>query len=769
MVTPQEFVKKFGPFPSTAEEQRAQEFVERFGTPGTAPTKGVSVGDVVVDRGRFISVGEAARMEAERKAEADRIAKEQKRIADEQRRVREQRDAEAKAEAEKQKQFQRGVVAQQKVEDLRRKIIREGGRVEEVTRKENGKDVILRTTRAPGKLGGERIFEKIDPATGRTTIKTFEKGAKGKVRRTGGVILQKEEAEPAIIEERPISEVQPVEQLGGILGIDQFIRSRTDILSTTVRRGDPTFKERAELLGLSAVGTVFGAGIGFFELGKGLLTEPVETVKGLPAGAQTFVKETGRVLRTGSPEEIVGRGLGEVAVFKGIGVGQKAIGRTGEFARTIPKLKLVKDDFIKIPSEIAGREAVQIEIARGVESTALPKPVQVRLAGTAQDVVSAQRDLFTTFRRTVDIDKPSLPGAPPLEQAFFADPLARLRTSRFRSPEASLTEILGGEAQFQFKRPRAQAVFVEQTKIAKFPKSLDVVRRKLLRGEELTAADRIKLLNFQLTPTGEFKPIGFVSREAEVTLAPGERLIKKKVEARAFVRVDGKLRGVDVIRAEIGKTPKSKIKNLKGDLKVISSELKAGKITEPQAIKKISGVESKLPIRRPSRPTIPVSDLPSRAVSPIARGRPTPRITSPLGRPLKRLTRDQTRVLRRASQARGVVRGSVPRIDPRIINPRLGIPPRTGRPAARVVPPPVPRILAEPEFKVTRIKKKKRKDLFSDDIFLAEGFVSRALKLGKEKIKREDIGAALRRRQLGLRLAPVIIDKKKKINLNRIK
>src|SRR5690606_23425215 len=110
--------------------------------------------------------------------------------------------------------------------------------------------------------------------------------------------------------------------------------------------------------------------------------------------------------------------------------------------------------------------------------------------------------------------------------------------------EGSLLDIFSKDA--TFKKPKPQILLFDDVKIQNLPPQLRSVKAKLTRGKSLTKAEADALLEFQLKKSGKFKPVGFLSRESEITLAPGE-IIKRKKKVGVTI-VNG--RRVPIVRAE---------------------------------------------------------------------------------------------------------------------------------------------------------------------------------------------------------------------------
>ena len=227
-------------------------------------------------------------------------------------------------------------------------------------------------------------------------------------------------------------------------------------------------------------------------------------------------------------------------------------------------------------------DTFNIGVAGGVSSTAESLAKQAQLAGTTTDAVSGQRSLFNIFKKKLTVDKPN-PSNIPQEEFYFADPRGRIRTSRLGltpediTTEASFKDLFSGNVKL-FERP--QIVVQEQVTIADFPANLQIVKSKLLKGQPLTTAERTALLEFQQTVTGEFKPIGFVGSESEITLAKGETLFKTGTQATTVIE-GRRVPIISTIIKPVEAAPTGNIKALTQGS--ITPEAYAGEVTSSQS------------------------------------------------------------------------------------------------------------------------------------------------------------------------------------------
>ena len=333
---------------------------------------------------------------------------------------------------------------------------------------------------------------------------------------------------------------------------DLLSKQRETIRTQTERSGGAfTFKQAATTIGIGAATSVIGTGRFF----KNLVTRPVQTTVGAAKGVYTLGKQV--VSGAGVPalgvlksEPFFAFGYigGEIAGAKGAGAVAKAGSKAFSFTRTVlsPRYKPVTTiDDVKV---IQATKDVKIELAGGTASTAEPISQQAKLAGQEVTAVSAQRNLFGTVKRKITVDKPKpTASSPELERSFFADPRSRVRQSRLgleKKPSASLQDVLSGNVQYGSTKP--QILFFEGVRVEKFPANLGRIEAKLKTGQTLSPVEAAQLEKWQMTPSGQFKPVGFVGLESEITLAPGEIIKGTKVGPTIL---QGKR--VEIFRSEI--------------------------------------------------------------------------------------------------------------------------------------------------------------------------------------------------------------------------
>jgi len=288
-----------------------------------------------------------------------------------------------------------------------------------------------------------------------------------------------------------------------------------------------------------------GLGLGYsisstYEFGKNLILRPVETTKSVGTGiyrlatGQASFPRAGRVVRN-QPSVATGFILGEVLLAKG-GSSAFRAGRT-QLSKLRPGYTPIRDNAVVV-------DGTRINIREGVASTEQSIAAQSRAAGSTARPVSAQRGLFRGKSDEIIVDKPKpSPSSSELERAFFADPRGNLRKSRLGVSESADTASKKSffdravdtvTEPVSVKSEKPQAVYFDDQPTAKIPSD---IKRSLETSGRLSKSQEGRLLQQQLSPTGQFQPVGFVSRESEIVLAPGERISGVR---KGFTLVDGK-------------------------------------------------------------------------------------------------------------------------------------------------------------------------------------------------------------------------------------
>jgi len=518
---------------------------------------------------------------------------------------------------------------------------------------------------------------------------------------------------------RPVSTVErvklPEKRIPRVLS--KLSTRRFKLRTESFRKKKGELKRQIELGGITFATSVLGALQGLKQLPStfvSLVKDPSQ-IKEVPANLKRSGVEFGRLLKVSPTEGLVKVGA-EIFILKGTGKTLQVTGKLSSNARAIlsPKFKGVNPKVIDFKSARGG--TTQIKVAGPLKTLREPLKKQVKLAGKKVTGVSAQADrLVNLIRKKRIIRKPipkeadlspatkkllkkfdsgkitkkqfvklenalNVKGQSLLERSFFADPRGRFRPSRLGAEpgDASLLDVLTGDVTFKTSRP--QILVFEKIGIQKFPKTkkFNIIKKKLKTGKTLTSSEAKELLKFQSKISGKFKPVGSLTTEPEITLAPGELIKRDKLVGRAIING----RAVPIIRVKIVKPSKS--------IKKLLLKSKEGKLTVKEAkllrkkLQKETGFKPKLSRRKGVRKVIrqrplfrgrrrsrgeiskkirtPTKRRPSRPRGRNRRGPPT----TPPKRPTQgRPTRGRNRRGPPTTTLRGSPRGS-PRIGPPI-------------------------------------------------------------------------------------------------------
>ena len=318
-------------------------------------------------------------------------------------------------------------------------------------------------------------------------------------------------------------------------------------------------------------------------------------IKSIPSAVWKDTKKGVSFIKT-NPEEAILIGATNLVLMWGLGKAVSSIGKAinSGLVRLSPKfvgsLKVGNKLKIKLPKG----KVVELKVAGSIPKSTLRK--QVKLAGKKVNAISSQADRLLTLRNSTKrirkpitarkgakviteaefsprtkkllklFDEGKLPksklntldqliqkeGAKGiLETSFFADPSGIIRPSRLGvlDKNAGVYDVLKGT--FTIKKAKPQILLFSDVAVESFPKNLKLVANKISKGLPLTKKETTKLLSWQNTKSGKFKPVGFLSGESEITLAPNELL--KRVKKVGVSIIDGKrvpIVQVKVIQAE---------------------------------------------------------------------------------------------------------------------------------------------------------------------------------------------------------------------------
>lgn len=393
---------------------------------------------------------------------------------------------------------------------------------------------------------------------------------------------------------------------------------RWNLLNTKQQRGTITGREKVEKILLGGVIRPIASGIystiAIPKTIKAIINNP-SIIKDIPSSISKSGKQFGELLRTSPTEALVKVGS-EYVLFKASGkvlddissslssgltklspkyvgkakVGSNLIIKTGKSKKVNLKVvgKIPKEDLLSQISRagkkvtatssqadellklMSSRKVIRKPLGVVTKGANKGKAVEDVLSKTAKSLLKKFDDgeLITSKQLKYLDDAIKSKGSKGLlERSFFADPTGKIRPSRLgiqKDSKLSLMDYLTEDISFTRKKP--QILLFEDVKVQSFPKNLRNVAKKVKSGKQLTASETQKLLEFQLKKSGKFKPLGFVSKESEITLSPGEILVKdKKV-------------GVTLVNGKKVPIIKTKVLKPSGNLKKLLNKYSGGKL-----------------------------------------------------------------------------------------------------------------------------------------------------------------------------------------------
>jgi hypothetical protein len=327
------------------------------------------------------------------------------------------------------------------------------------------------------------------------------------------------------------------EQLPLLENLSRELETKRGELRISRLRGGLTFGEAVRSVQLGTSSVLLGTAL----LGKSLVTKPVETVsvagKGLfqIASGQKQLTSVSRSLRE-EPQFVTGALFGELVTGRGLATASRTFREAADIGTSF-----IRGGFTPVKKGILAVDDEAIRIFGGADTTSESLAKQALRAGEDVFPVSAQRSLFSPSKpRRVIIDKPKpTPESSELERLFFADPEGRLRTSRLASKRtSSTTDFFESTVQrvtepITFSKERPQVLFFRRQQLKEFSPNLESVRSGLISGRIRTASDltpsqRQAFIDFQFEKTGRFSPVGFISKESEITASLGDVLVPER-------------------------------------------------------------------------------------------------------------------------------------------------------------------------------------------------------------------------------------------------
>ena len=532
------------------------------------------------------------------------------------------------------------------------------------------------------------------------------------------------------------------------------------------RKVSENYKNVGKVLGYAMAASVLNLGIGGYDLANAMRRNPLGTLKSLPGNlARGILNDSKRFIRDplgsltvaseyaamGGALKVVGKGaratLRGLSKVGGTITGDLVTETVGGFNIKKAGLTLKKQTVasgsrsLARQTEVAGKRvtAVTAQANQLVSLIRRNKIIRKPITGEASFPASIKRLLkkfdagerlsTKEFARTnMWLRRNVAPNITLLERSLYLDPAKGLRVSRLgieAERTAGLRDIIRGNFKL-FRNPnKPQVLIFENAQVARFPKALRTIERKLKTGKTLTTAETNKLIRWQVqTGSGKFKPIGSTiyagGRELEVTLAPGEMI--KRIKKVGFTYIKGKKvtfvtaevykPGAAILKkirlAQIGKLSRSALERLENFL---SRKLgRKIRIETPTRIGKNLKRDARA-LRRMD-PSIPVLRVRGPGLFVLSRGRFG---GATLGRRAFGVRSTSGRVVRRTTSGRTARPGRpTPRI-PRRPNrpgrlrvhgrPRIPVrPTRPGRPGRPGSPPPkIPFRIKLNEFKTQRL------------------------------------------------------------------
>jgi hypothetical protein len=519
---------------------------------------------------------------------------------------------EAIRRAEIQRAQQQAQTELRRIEQERQRLLQTGGTY---SSQRVGDSVIQRTRK-----NGNIIEKNVNLRTGEIQLREYKDGQMvGGVDRQGIVGKGETISIGEKKEEKTKGEIRPAERTKrgmvsesvGLGKLSSSINNYRDLLRTKALRKKITPGEEALLLASGFTAGLVDTFSGVLDLPQSLfyLASNPKEILNIPANLRSAGANFGYILQTSTGEGLAYVG-GSIVGIKGTNSAFNFLKKAGNF--TLNKLNPKFLGNVKagqtINVKVTPTKTVKVKVVSQMPKQKLVE--QINQAGKRVNAISSQADDFFNFLKKNRAVRKPIPGEVKfkpvtkkllakfdsgkitrkelyqldamlriegtkglLERSFFADPTGKIRPSRLgiTTEKSSLMDYLSGDV--TFKRARPQLFLFDDIKIQNFPKNLKQIATKIKAGKVLTKAEANKLLQWQLKQTGKFKPLGFVSGESEITLAPGE--ILRKVKKVGVVNIQGK--NVPIWKVEVFKPA--------GTTKTLLTKAQKGILTNAERIK----------------------------------------------------------------------------------------------------------------------------------------------------------------------------------------
>lgn len=581
----------------------------------TGPSTG-SVSDMVGAVTRYSSGGTSSN-----NANLERARQEAQRLA--------QVEANRKAQEDAlRRQTEQAKLEQQKIENLRRAILEKGAQERERISRNAANERIRTTTTEikkidKGKSTNALVWKYENLDTGEVRYRSYEvpKGGGGRVL-SGGVDGYQE---VATTKAQPSSRTQYTATFesyqrpkGGALSeflqlgrLSSAVKNYANSVRVRASVGRATQTEQAKLLASGFVAGLADTVIGLVDLPQTLYylaRNPSEITK-IPSNIAKAGENFGYIL-TLNPGEGLAYVGGTIVGIKGTNSAIRGLSNAGNnaLARLNPKFVGSANIGKTLKIKVAPGRTVSVKVVGKIPKQTFAQ--QINLAGKKVSAISSQADdMFRILSKKRVVRKP-IPGEAKfnaatknllkkfdsgkitrteltkldalikkqdakglLERSFFADPSGKIRPSRLgiAQDRAGIMDYLSGDV--TFKRAKPQIFLFDDIQVAKFPRNLQSIAKKLKAGRPINRFEANRILEWQLKQSGKFKPLGFVSGESEIVLAPGE--ILRKVKRVGVTLVNGKK--VPIWKVEVFRP--------KGITKDLLNKLATGKITNAQRLR----------------------------------------------------------------------------------------------------------------------------------------------------------------------------------------
>jgi hypothetical protein len=498
---------------------------------------------------------------------------------------------------------------QQRIENLRRAILQKGAQEQQrILRNELNQRIRITTTEInridKGKSTNSSVWKYENLDTGEVRYRSYEKptGGGGRVL-SGGVDGFQQVATNGQSSKKQRATFEPFERVkGGVaseaLGLGRLsnaINQYRNSVRVKASVGKLSQGQQTKLLASGFVAGIADAVIGVVDLPQTLyyLARNPSEIRNIPGNIAKAGENFGYILTLNPGEGLAYIG-GSLVGIKGTNSAIRTLAnaKTQVITRLNPKFVGSGTVGKTLKIKVGGGRSVNVKVVAKMPKQTLAQ--QINLAGKKVNAISSQADdMFRILSKKRVVRKP-IPGEAKfnvatknllkkfdsgkisrteltklddlikkqgakglLERTFFADPSGKIRPSRLGITQdtSGLLDYLSGDVTFRKAKP--QIFLFNDIQVSRYPKALQGIANKIKMGKSVTKGEWNKILAWDVKPTGRFKPLGFISGESEIILAPGE--ILRKVKKIGVTIVKG--RKVPIYKVEVFR-PTGLTKNL---------------------------------------------------------------------------------------------------------------------------------------------------------------------------------------------------------------